>query len=331
MTVSSATLFFNRFCATEDKITLELANSSEVTDDNAIFLAEQLHNAFVKKGQKEYCHFKAESKVAEAISHKNPMQDIAQTIEQSLLAQLDTENLPPETILVVCRYHHLATEYLLTALLGVKESVQMADEVQPMRSQALDISRMSLAIQIDLSELEVNPDSNRAIAYIKARIGRKVSDFMADAFAVEAKLNSKEATLQLVESVETFIDHSQDSEKQQAVREVSVSALKEAAQSGEFMNVKSLAGEIEEKTGLSGFYEHASKQENFVDECPVYATATRSMEKFIGQGGGMSLSFNKELLGEAVVFDEVNQTLKFNKIPPNLLDALKKSLKKTDQ
>ncbi|WP_017445681.1 nucleoid-associated protein [Gayadomonas joobiniege] len=328
MTVSSATLYFNRFCLAEDKVTLELESASQVVDDNAIFLAEQLHNAFVKKGQKEYCQFTGSSPISAAINESQPIDKLTETIQSRLLAELDALNLPPETILVVCKYHHLANEYLLTALLGVKESVQLADSVQPMRSQYLDIANLSLAIQLDLTELAVNPDAKHAIAYIKSRIGRKVSDFMVEAFAVESKINSKEATIKLVESVESFIDSSsEDNQKQQAVREVSVSALKEAAQSGEFMNVKSLAGEIEEKTGLSGFYEHASKQEDFVEECPVYATATRKMEKFIGQGGGVSISFNKELLGDSIEFDAQNKSLTLHKLPPNLLDALQKALK----
>ena len=41
----------------------------------------------------------------------------------------------------------------------------------------------------------------------------------------------------------------------------------------------------------------------------------------------MSLSFNRDMLGEYVHFDPIAKTLKFTKLPPNLLDALEKANK----
>ncbi|EWH08551.1 nucleoid-associated protein NdpA [Catenovulum agarivorans DS-2] len=328
MAVSKATLYFNRYRLKDDQLSLQLENCTQVGGDNADFLAGEIHQSFTKKGQKQYCSFAEDSAVFAQIKAGEDMQQIADNVAQRMLDGLTPETLPAETILVIAHYQHLATQYILATMLGVKESVQLSEAINPQRSQYLDIANISLAVQIDLSELSINPDSPRSIGYIKGRVGRKIGDFMAEAFAIEEKMNAKEATQKLVESVEKFIeDNSTDTEKSQAIRDVSVEAMKTAAQSGEFMQVKNLSQEIEEKTGIAGFYDMAAQAEDFSEECPVYASATKGMQKFFGQGGGISISFERELLGEKVQFDPQAQTLTFHKIPPNLLDALQKAMK----
>lgn len=328
MAVTSAQLYFNRYLIHNEQVELQLDKSSLVEGDNALFLAEQLHQSFVKKGQKQYCAFAQDSAIVEQIQQETQPETLANNIATRILSELDLETIPAESILVIAFYHYLATDYMLAAMLGVKESVQLSEAINPQRSQYLDIANIQLALQADLSELQVNPDSNKALAYIKGRVGRKVGDFMADAFQIEEKFDSKQATQKLVETVETFIEQTgSDPEKVKAVRDISVDVMKSASQSGEFIQMKDLSEEIEDKTGLSGFYDLAAQDEEFNEECPVYLSASKSLQKFFGQGGGMSVSFNRDLLGDKIKFDPVSETLTFHKIPPNLLDALKKAMK----
>ncbi|MCU4674501.1 nucleoid-associated protein [Catenovulum sp. 2E275] len=328
MSVTSAQLYFNRYKAENEQVILQLESACLVEGDNAVFLAQQLHQSFVKKGQKQYCAFAQGSSVKDKIEQSATRSEMANTIANRILSELDAETIPPESILVVGFYYYLATDYMLVAMLGVKDSVQLSEAINPQRSQYLDIANIQLAIQADLSELQINPDSSKALAYIKGRVGRKVGDFMALAFEIEEKFDAKQATQKLVENVELFIEQNEtDPEKTKAVRDISVEVMKSASQSGEFIQIKELSEEIEEKTGLSGFYDMAAQDEDFNDECPVYLSASKALQKFFGQGGGMSISFNRDLLGEHITFDPVAQTLTFKKIPPNLLDSLKKSLK----
>mgnify|MGYP000595618524 CR=1 FL=1 len=329
MSVTSAQLYFNRYIIENEQVSLQLDESSLVEGDNAVFLAEQLHQSFIKKGQKQYCAFAQNAQFVEKMEQEVSQAELANSIAKRILAELDTETIPAESILVIGFYHYLATDYMLAAMLGVKDSVQLSEAINPQRSQYLDIANIQLAIQADLSELKVNPDSSKALAYIKGRVGRKVGDFMALALEIEEKFDAKQATQKLVDTVEHFIEQTDsDPEKTKAVRDISVDVMKSASQSGEFIQVKELSEEIEEKTGLSGFYDLAAQDEDFSDECPVYLSASKSLQKFFGQGGGMSLSFNRDLLGEHIQFDPQSQTLTFHKIPPNLLDALKKATDK---
>lgn len=329
MSVTNATLFFNRYQIQDEKVLLQLETCCPVSGDNATFLAESLHQSFTKKGQKQFCCFTDESQIASALQNKNSAAELAELAATQIKSFLTLETLPPETILVIAVYRHLATDYLLCSMLGVKEAVQLSESVLPTRSHQLDITNIQLALQIDLTEYNLNPDSERAIAYIKGRVGRKIGDFMSEAFAIEEKYDAKAATQKLVENVETFIQtHNDDPENVKVMRDVSLDVMKTAADSGEFMQIKALSDELEEKAGIAGFYEHASKDEDFNEACPIYISASKPLQKFFGQGGGMSLSFDRELLGEHIVFDPDTQQLTFKKIPPNLLNSLNKSLNK---
>ncbi|WP_111978353.1 nucleoid-associated protein [Algibacillus agarilyticus] len=325
MSISSAQIYFNRLIHGDNRINLQLSAATCVDGQTAEYLAEGIHTSFIKKGQKEYCQFKDDSEVAEQLKSGVSGQALADHIFNALQQSIDVEAPPAESILVVACYQHLASEYVLAAVLGVKDSVLLNDAISAERSQYLDIANIQLAVQLDMSEFGVNPDSERAIAYIKGRVGRTVNDFMADALGIEPKLNAKDATQKLIETVETFISDNSDDEKASSVREVTLDVMKNASEVGDFLDVQHLSEEIEEKTGLAGFYDKAAEDEEFNDSCPVYLSASKSLKKFFGQGGGMSLSFNRELLGEHIHYDPIAKTLKFTKLPPNLLDALEKN------
>ncbi|KMT66973.1 nucleoid-associated protein [Catenovulum maritimum] len=328
MSVSTATLYFNRYQIKDDEVVLQLDNCCAVGGDNAIFLAESLHQSFTKKGQKQYCAFADDSKVASAIKESGEVGQLAELISNEIKQFITLETMPAETILVVAHYRYLATEYLLCGMLGVKESVQLSESVIPTRAHHLDITNIQLAVEIDLTEIGLNPDSDRSIAYIKGRVGRKVGDFMSEALQIEEKFDAKAATQKLVENVESFIEsHNDNPDNVKIMRDVSLEVMKSAADSGEFMQIKALSDELEEKAGIAGFYEHAAKEEDFSEECPIYISASKPLQKFFGQGGGMSLSFDRELLGEHIEFNPETQQLIFNKIPPNLLNSLNKALK----
>lgn len=326
MTVSNAQLFFNRLVQADDNVSFQLSQPSEVGGQTAEYLAEHLHQSFVKKGQKQYCSFETDSQILAALTDGQSIQDISAIIGERLVQFIDPEAAPAENILVLAKYRYLASEYLLCVMLGVKDSVQLVDNINPARSQILDIANLSLAVQLDISELEINPDTLKGVAYIKGRVGRQVNDFMAQTFQIETKVNSKEATQQLVTQVEDFIaTQVDDKEATAAVREVTLETMKSAAESGDFMQVKELSEEIEQATGIAGFYDSVAETEDFAEELPVYMAASKSLQKIFGQGGGMSISFDRKLMGEYVHFDKQSQSLTFTKLPPNLLDALNKS------
>ena len=53
--------------------------------------------------------------------------------------------------------------------------------------------------------------------------------------------------------------------------------------------------------------------------------AVRKLARFSGQGGGVSVAFDRKLLGDKVHYDPVTDTLVIKGIPPNLKDQLTKA------
>ncbi|NTS78714.1 nucleoid-associated protein [Catenovulum sp. SM1970] len=325
MSVTNAQIYFNRLVIGEEAINLQLEQASCVEGQTADYLAESMHQSFTKKGQKAYCCFKDESATKQLLVDGTDQKSLANTLIDKIQQAIEVEAPPAETIMAVACYRYLASDFILITLLGVKDSVQLSDNISPERSKYLDVANIQLAIQLDMSELLNDIDSARGIAYIKGRVGRTVSDFMSDALEIEPRLNAKEATQKLIATVEDFIsDEVEDKQASQTVREVTLEVMKNASDAGEFLEMQTLSDEIEEKTGIAGLYDKAAEEEDFNDTCPVYMSASKSLQKIFGQGGGMSISFNRKLLGEHVHFDKISKKLTFSKLPPNLLDALEK-------
>ena len=53
--------------------------------------------------------------------------------------------------------------------------------------------------------------------------------------------------------------------------------------------------------------------------------AVRTLAKFSGAGGGVTLSFDRNLLGDKVHYDPITDTLVIKGVPPNLKDQLNKA------
>ena len=55
---------------------------------------------------------------------------------------------------------------------------------------------------------------------------------------------------------------------------------------------------------------------------PVERSALKPLTKFVGSGGGVSLTFDAQLLDERIFYDPETDTLTMKGTPPNLRDQL---------
>ena len=74
------------------------------------------------------------------------------------------------------------------------------------------------------------------------------------------------------------------------------------------------------------FAQFAQTQEYGLEESiPPVRNALKSLTKFSGSGKGVTISFNAELLGERLIWDELNDTLTIKGLPANLRDQLERN------
>ncbi|GGD53441.1 nucleoid-associated protein [Lacimicrobium alkaliphilum] len=247
-----------------------------------------------------------------------------------LLRQKLMEFATLETGFVVfSRYQFLATDYLLIALINTRQHVEINQELELNYSDHLDLAKMQLAARIDITEMQVNKDKQRYISFIKGRAGRKVSDFFLSFLGCEELVDSKEQNKQLVSQVDQYLSGEQmdTSEKQQS-RQVVSDYYKEKLEQGENISLPELSERMPASTEGQDFYsfiQQHQQEQPLEQDFPADRAVIKGLSKFSGQGGGISINFDRQLYGERIQYDQASDTLIIKGVPPNLKDQLLKS------
>ena len=308
----------------------ELTATSAVTE-----LIEEVAGGYNKKGGKAFAFFRE----AEL---EDPTDVFAQLLNDQLagelsflafshkaLLRLQQELAKYEFtdggVLLLAHYTWVASDYLLVALLGDKAGISVDDSLEPTATNQLDLSRIQLAARVDITEWQQNSNSNRYLSFIKGRAGRKVADFFLDFLGCEEGMDPKVQNQLLMNAVDEYVgaDITNETARLDARKEVA-SYCNSQLDSGEEIELKQLS-EIVPVTGNGDFYQFSTDNYDIEDRFPADRSQVRKLTKFIGQGGGISLSFEQKLLGERIQYDEQTDTLTIVGLPPNLKEQLKHS------
>lgn len=227
--------------------------------------------------------------------------------------------------LIFCQYEFLATQYLMITLLNTRSHVEVNQALELNAKEHLDLARMQLAVRIDLTQWRVQPEQQRYISFIKGRMGRKVSDFFMQFIGCEELVDVKQQNKQLVSSVDAYLASEQlDPQEQHQHREDVKSYYKEKIDAGESLSVEELSsrlpGDADEGRSFNDFAQ--TMETPLEKEIQPDPAALRQLAKFTGQGGGVSVSFERKLLGDRVFYDPATDTMTIRGIPPNLKDQL---------
>jgi nucleoid-associated protein len=313
-------------------------------------LAQQINHAFNTKPSKGVGAFVTENAeivsvsrelsareepIPHAVTFKTMLEDMQSEkqdfVEFSIQASemlkkslIDTGNLETGFVLF-SHYQFLATDYLMIAIINTKQHVEINRDLELTSSDHLDLAKMQLAVRIDLTQLAVSAEQQRYISFIKGRMGRKVSDFFMHFIGCEELVDVKQQNKQLLTTVDAFLSAEQlDPQEKHQARETVSNYYKEKLELGEDIQIQELAAKLPS--------DHVSFEEfNQGAELPLEETfqadrgVLKTLAKFSGQGGGISLSFERKLLGERVSYDAGSDTLMIRGIPPNLKDQLLKS------
>ena len=307
-------------------------------------LAQQINHAFNVKPAKGVGGFvdaaadaqetedeQAAPKVPFADLLKDAISDDGDFVKFSVIASerlkkslLDTGSV--ETGFVIfSHYQFLATDYLMIAIINTKQHVEITSELELTASDHLDLAKMQLAVRIDLTQLAVMPEQQRYVSFIKGRMGRKVSDFFMHFIGCEELVDIKQQNKQLLNTVDAYLAAEQldPHEKHQARKSVA-DYYKEKLEQGEDIQVKELAAKLPGEE--NSFYQFNQTAEKPVEEhFQADRSALKTLAKFTGAGGGISLSFERALLGDRISYDPTSDTLMIRGIPPNLKDQLTKA------
>ena len=315
-------------------------------------LAQEIQQVFASKPGKGIGSFMSSVPAADAddevISYEDPMPFVdllrngmgtddafllmSTQASQSLITTMAQDNIVETGFIVFSHYEFLATEYLFIGIINTKQHVEVSDDLELVYSDHLDIAKMQLAVRIDLTAWKVQPEQERYISFIKGRMGRKVSDFFMRFLQCEEKVDVKHQNQQLLKTVENYlaVESLSVDEKNTSLGQVQ-DYYKKQINNGANIKVSELA-EVLPKRDLEGeadstdFNIFAAHLETPLEpEFQPDSAAVRKLSRFSGQGGGMTVAFDRKLLGDKVHYDPVTDTLVIKGIPPNLKDQLTKA------
>ena len=291
----------------------------------------QLHQGYQNKG-KAFGVFQENSIFAQDLNRllENEINflNFSQQSTKLLAQELGKYNFADSGTLILCQYNFLATDYLFIALLDSRISMLVDENLEIRRTEYLDITQFDIAARINLTDLQVNANSNRYLTFIKGRVGRKISDFFMDFLGAEEGLNPQFQNQCLLQAVSDYCEQGElNKEQTQAVKKQVFEYCKGQLASGDEIALTELSANLP-TLNERPFITFTEEQDYGLEETiPPVRSALKTLTKFSGSGKGVTLSFDADLLNNRIEWDPLTDTLTIKGIPPNLKDQLQKALK----
>lgn len=291
----------------------------------------QLHQGYQNKG-KAFGVFQENSIFAQDLNRllENEINflNFSQQSTKLLAQELGKYNFADSGTLILCQYNFLATDYLFIALLDSRISMLVDENLEIHRTEYLDITQFDIAARINLTDLQVNANSNRYLTFIKGRVGRKISDFFMDFLGAEEGLNPQVQNQCLLQAVSDYCEQGElNKEQTQAVKKQVFEYCKGQLASGDEIALTELSANLP-TLNERPFVTFTEEQDYGLEETiPPVRSALKTLTKFSGSGKGVTLSFDADLLNNRIKWDPLTDTLTIKGIPPNLKDQLQKALK----
>ena len=291
----------------------------------------QLHQGYQNKG-KAFGVFQENSIFAQDLNRllENEINflNFSQQSTKLLAQELGKYNFADSGTLILCQYNFLATDYLFIALLDSRISMLVDENLEIRRTKYLDITQFDIAARINLTDLQVNANSNRYLTFIKGRVGRKISDFFMDFLGAEEGLNPQVQNPCLLQAVSDYCEQGElNKEQTQAVKKQVFEYCKGQLANGDEIALTELSANLP-TLNERPFVTFTEEQDYGLEETiPPVRSALKTLTKFSGSGKGVTLSFDADLLNNRIEWEPLTDTLTIKGIPPNLKDQLQKALK----
>ncbi len=329
MTVNIEQIVLHQLAKEGEQLEIVLRDSVLNNDSAVEAMVSELHRVYSAKN-KAFGVFDPNSPFAESLnnySQKNvDFLNFTKIATQRLCDELAKYPFAEGGIVVFSQYRHLATEYLLIAILNSCDSMWVNEQLDVSITHYLDIERADIVARIDLTEWRINPQSTRYLTFLKGRIGRKVSDFFMDFLAATEGLDTKAQNRGLLQAVDDFCTEAQlEKQERQACRKQVYSYCNGQLQSGEEIELSALSKELP-VLGDRDFNQFThDKGYDLAQQFPADRSTLKQLTKFSGSGGGITIGFDTSLLGERIFWDAQTDTLTIKGTPPNLREQLQRN------
>lgn len=251
--------------------------------------------------------------------------EFSQQVARLLRNELEHYQFLESGFLLLAEYQQTGDRFLLVAFLPVKDGVMVSPDLTVDRASQLDVSKIQLAARVNVSDYQTQLNEGHYISFIKGRTGRKTAEFFLDFLGCAERVNAKKQTEQLVQSVQELIrDESISPDTAKDIRKDIYDYCGEQWNAGEQVRLSDIDERLVAKGAPAVTTFSQQRGMELADEFPAERTSLRKLMKFQGQGGGLSVAFEQDMLGERVQYDPQTDTLTIVGTPPNLRDQLRR-------
>ncbi len=220
-------------------------------------------------------------------------------------------------------YQQGLTRYLLLCLLSSQNSITITDELTIADISYLDTARMSLACRINVTDWQKKPQAGRYLSFLKPKGGKRLNTVFQEVIGCCATSSSKEEADTLVKAVEAYCQEEPSEQNRTTVKRQVYDYCQSRLDEGESLSLQELTGHLSE-AGPDDFARFVNTQDYDMDVpmSPQRRVLTQ-LVRYTGKSKGLSLSFDAELLGSQVRYDEANDQLIITGVPEKLKQQLK--------
>lgn len=313
----------------DQELELALRSSLLTVEETAVTMLTELHQLYSVKS-KALGYFTEQSELAQATrSWRDGDNDFLAFSRAAAVRLRDEVSRYPFAeggVILFCHYRHLATDYLLMALLTRCHSLAVDDQLEIQSTEYLDLAHADIVARLNLTEWETQPESRRYLTWLKGRVGRKVADFFLDFLGAEEGVDAKAQNRGLLQAVEAWCQEAElpKSDTLQCRQQV-YDYCKTQHQAGNEIALTELAQALP-GDGAPNFQTFVAQQGyNLEETFPADQSTLRQLTRFSGSGGGLTLTFEQALLDERIFWDAATDTLTIRGTPPNLRDQLQRA------
>ena len=310
--------------------TIPADHSLETTPSLELVL-DDLLQTYNKKQDKCYAQFSdlaEESFPGQLNQYLDEQADFTSLTRKTLeriATQLDEAGALGAGYVLFSDYQQGLTRYMLLCMLSSQNSVTVTDDLNIQETSYLDTSRMSLACRLNITEWQNNPQAGRYLSFLRPRGGKRLSNVFQEAIGCSETSSSKDEANTLVKAVNDYCKEEPSGENRTIVKRQVYDYCQNKLEEGDSLSMEELTDYLSE-AGPDEFARFVNTRD--YDMSTPMSPEKRVLTKLVrytGRSKGLSLSFDAELLGGQIRYDETTDQLIITGVPEKLKEQLKQS------
>lgn len=320
------------------ELQLHLNNGKAPCGLSSELLVRQMNTTFTNKSNNGFGYFDdefADSDVAcYAVEHlvkgDASFLAISTKLAEKLCEELVRYPFADSGVLTFAEYELLGARYFMIGLVPKVHSLTANSELKLADVDYLDATHMTIAARIDINgfmEADVGEEA-RYVSFMRTGNKRRMNDFFIDFLGIDVATEAKVHSTVLAQALEDyFLDSKTGDEARSMLERTAYAYCDGQIKLKEDISIKELSDTISEEFDQS-FADYVKEQGYDLDEeFRGDRGSLRRLVKIAGNGGGVSMSFDAQLLNERVFYDVETDTLTIKGTPPAMRDLMLRKAK----